>query len=442
EAFTAMRARGAKSTDIVVLIVAADDGVMPQTIEAVQHAKAANVPILVAVNKIDKPDADPERIKTELSHHEVIPEEWGGENMFMNISAKEGLGINELLDSILVLAEVLELKAPVYSPARGVVVESRLDKSRGPVATVLVQSGTLKKGDVLLTGHYYGRIRTMLGDDGKPTVSAGPSMPIEVIGLSGAPNAGDDAIVVASEKKAREIALFRQGKYRDVKLARQQAAKLENIFENMGKDEARMLNVVLKADVQGSIEAITESLNKLSTDEVQVKVIASGVGGITSTDVNLALASRGIVIGFNVRADSVARNLAKRESVDIRYYNIIYNLVAEVKAALIGMLAPEFEEKVVGIAEVRDVFRSSKIGAIAGCMVIEGVVQRNKPIRVLRDNVVVYEGGLESLRRFKEDAGEVRSNMECGIGVKDYNDIKVGDQIEVYEKVEVKREIL
>ena len=442
EAFTAMRARGAKSTDIVILVVAADDGVMPQTIEAIQHAKAANVPILVAVNKIDKLEADPEKIKTELANHEVIPEEWGGDNMFVNISAKAGTGVDNLLDSILVLAEVLELKAPIDCPARGVVIESRLDKSKGPVATVLVQSGTLQKGDILLAGLHYGRIRAMLGDDGKATNQAGPSIPVEVLGLSGASGAGDEAVVVASEKKAREVALFRQGKYRDVKLARQQAAKLENIFENIEKGEAQVLNIVVKADVQGSVEAIVDALNKLSTDEVQVKVIASGVGGITTSDVNLALASRGIVIGFNVRADSSARNLAKREAVELRYYSIIYDLVGDVKAALSGMLAPEFEEKLVGLAEVREVFRSSKLGAIAGCMVIEGTVQRNKPIRVLRDNVVIFEGELESLRRFKEDVAEVRNNTECGIGVKNYNDIKVGDQIEVYEKVEVKREIL
>jgi translation initiation factor IF-2 len=442
EAFTAMRARGAKSTDIVILVVAADDGVMPQTIEAIQHAKAAGVPILVAVNKIDKPEADPERIKTELSNYGIISEEWGGDNIFVNISAKTGVGIDSLLDSILVLAEVLELKAPVDCPARGVVIESRLDKSKGPVATVLVQSGTLKKGDVLLTGLYYGRIRAMIGDNGKPILEVGPSIPVEVLGLSGVSGAGDEAVVVKTEKKAREVALFRQGKYRDVKLASQRAAKLENIFENIEKGQSKVLNIVIKADVQGSVEAIVDALNKLSNEEVQVKVIASGVGGITSSDVNLALASRGIVLGFNVRADSVARNIAKREDVELRYYSVIYDLVGDVKAALTGMLAPEFVEKIVGIAEVREVFRSSKLGAIAGCMVIEGVVQRSKPIRVLRDNVVVFEGELESLRRFKEDVSEVRSNTVCGIGVKNYNDIKVSDQIEVYEKVEVKREIV
>jgi translation initiation factor IF-2 len=442
EAFTAMRARGAKSTDIVILIVAADDGVMPQTIEAIQHAKAANVPILVAINKMDKPDADPEKVKTGLANHGVISEEWGGDAIFVNISAKTGSGVSELLDSILLLAEVLELKAPVECSAGGVVIESRLDKSQGPIATILVQKGTLHKGDILLAGLHYGRVRAMLDDNGKPIGKVGPSMPVEVLGLSGVPSAGDEVIVVSNEKKAREIALFRQGKYRDVKLARQQSAKLENIFENIGQEAAKILNVVLKADVQGSAEAIIEALNKLSSEEAKVKVMASGVGGITSSDVNLALASGGIIIGFNVRADAVARTLAKRENVELRYYSVIYNLVEDIKAALNGMLTPKFEEKMVGLAEVREVFRSSKLGAIAGCLVIDGTVRRNKQIRVLRDNVVVYEGELESLRRFKEDVNEVRSGIECGIGVKNYNDIKIGDQIEVYEKVEVRRETL
>jgi len=438
EAFTAMRARGAKSTDIVVLVVAADDGVMPQTIEAIQHAKAANVPILVAINKIDKPEADIERVKTELSNHGVISEEWGGDVIFVNISAKTGHGVDNLLESILLLAEMLELKAPIECPASGVVIESRLDKSQGPIATVLVQRGTLHKGDILLVGLHYGRIRAMLNDSGKPIMEVGPSLPVEVLGLSGVPSAGDEAVVVSSEKKAREIALFRQGKYRDVKLARQRA-NLENIFENIGKEAAKVLNIVLKTDVQGSTEAIIEALGKLSSEEAKVKVIASGVGGITSSDINLALASGGIMIGFNVRPDAVARTLAKRESVEIRYYNVIYNLIEDIKAALSGMLAPKFKEKMVGLAEVREVFRSSKLGAIAGCMVIDGSIRRNKSIRVLRDNVVIYEGELESLRRFKEDVNEVRSGTECGIGVKNYNDIKVGDQIEVYEKVEIKR---
>lgn len=439
EAFTAMRARGAKFTDIVILVVAADDGVMPQTIEAIQHAKAANVSILVAINKIDKPNADPEKVRTELANHGVISEEWGGDVIFVNISAKTGSGVNELLESILLLAEVSELKAPVECSANGVVIESRLDKSQGPVATILVQKGTLHKGDILLAGLNYGHVRAMLDDNRKPIEKAGPSMPVEVLGLSGVPGAGDEAIVVSNEKKAREIALFRQGKYRDVKLARQQSTKLENIFENIGPEATKILNVVLKTDVQGTAEAIIEALNKLSSEEVRVKVIASGVGGITSSDVNLALASSGIIIGFNVRADTLARALAKRENVELRYYSVIYNLVEDIKAALQGMLTPKFEEKMVGLAEVREVFRSSKLGAIAGCLVIDGTVRRNKPIRVLRDNVVVYEGELESLRRFKEDVNEVRSGIECGIGVKNYNDIKVGDQIEVYEKVEIKR---
>ncbi len=441
EAFTAMRARGAKSTDIVILVVAADDGVMPQTLEAVQHAKAAGAPIIVAVNKIDKPGADPEKVRTELSHHEVISEEWGGDSMFANISAKVGTGIDALLDSILVLAEVLELKAPVESLARGVVLESRLDKGKGPVASVLVQNGTLHKGDILLAGLHYGRVRTILGDDGKPKQAAGPSIPVEVFGLSGLPSAGDEAIVVASERKAREIALFRQGKYREVKLARQQAAKLENIFTNMERGEINSLNIVLKADVQGSVEAITDSLKKLNTDEVQIKVVASGVGGINSSDVNLALASSGIVIGFNVRADAAARKLAAQEDVELRYYSIIYDLINELKDALSGMLAPTIEERILGLVDVRDVFRSSKFGTIAGGMVIEGVVQRGKLIRVLRDSVVIYDGEMESLRRFKDDVAEVKNGMECGIAVKNYNDIKEGDQFEIYEKYEVKHKL-
>lgn len=440
EAFTAMRARGAKVTDLVVLVVAADDGVMPQTIEAIQHAKAANVPIIVAVNKIDKPGADPEKIRNDLAHHELIPEEWGGEVMFINISAKQGTNVDNLLESILVLSEVLELKAPIDCPARGIVIESRLDKGRGPIASILIQSGTLRKGDILLAGPYFGRIRAMHGDDGKSCDKAGPSIPVEVLGLSGIPKAGENAIVVENEKKAREIALFRQGKYREVRLSGQ-AVKLEDLFANLNQGE-KTLNIIIKADVQGSIEAIIESLTKLSTEEIKVRVVASGVGGISSTDINLALASRGIILGFNVRADATARKLAEREGIELRYYSIIYNLVDDIKAALHGMLAPKYEEKIIGIAEVREVFRSSKVGLIAGCMVIEGVVKRNRPIRVLRDNVVVFEGELESLRRFKEDAGEVRNGMECGIGVKNYNDVKTGDLIEVYEKVEIKRESL
>ena len=440
EAFTAMRARGAKCTDIVVLVVAADDGVMPQTKEAIQHAKAANVPIVVAVNKIDKPDADPERVKNELSTHGVMPEAWGGESMFQHISAKTGQGVDELLDSILLQAEVLELKAVSEGSARGVIIESRMDKGRGPVATVLIQTGLLRKGDILLAGTEYGRVKAMIGDDGQVKEEAGPSMPVEVLGLSGTPSAGDDAVVVASERKAREVALFRQGKYRDVKLARG-ATKLENLFERMSEGKVNTLNIVLKADVQGSVEAIAEALTKLATDEVKVNILVQGVGGITSSDINLAIASNAIVLGFNVRADASARRLAENENIDLRYYSIIYELIDQVKAALTGMLAPEYQEKIIGLAQVREVFRSSKWGAIAGCIVAEGVMKRNAQIRVLRDNVVVYKGQLESLRRFKDDASEVRNGMECGIGIKDYNDISVGDQIEAYETVTVARKL-
>lgn len=439
EAFTAMRARGAQCTDIVVLIVAADDGVKPQTVEAVQHAKAANVPIIVAVNKIDKPDADPDKVKNELAQYEIVPEDWGGDTMFVNVSAKTGENIDGLLDTILLQAEVLELKAVVEGQAKGLVVESRLDKGRGPVATILVRQGQLKKGDILLAGTEYGRIRAMVGDDGQAKESAGPSIPVEVLGLSGTPNAGEEAISVVSERKAREVALFRQGKYREVKLARRHAANLENIFERMNKGATQTLNVVLKADVQGSLEAISESLTKLSNDEVTVDIIGSGVGGITESDVNLAIASDAILVGFNVRADNSARKLVEQEGIDLRYYSVIYDLIDQVKSALSGMLSPEYKENIVGLAKVREVFRSSKIGAIAGCMVIEGTLKRNLPIRVLRDNVVIYEGQLESLRRFKEDASEVKKGLECGIGVKDYNDVKEGDQIEVYETITVSR---
>ncbi|MCP5419848.1 MAG: translation initiation factor IF-2 [Gammaproteobacteria bacterium] len=440
-AFTAMRARGAKATDIVILVVAADDGVMPQTIEAVQHARAAGVPIVVAVNKMDKEDADPERIKSELSRHEVVSEEWGGDTLFAYVSAKSGMGIDDLLDQVLVQAEILELTAVPDGPARGVVIESRLDKGRGPVATVLVQSGTLSKGDMLLSGVEYGRVRAMVDETGKVVNEAGPSLPVEVLGLSGTPNAGDEFVVVGDERKAREIALFRQGKFREVKLARQQKAKLENVFEHLEDGKVSTLNVVLKADVQGSVEALADALTQLSTDEVKVKIVASGVGGINESDVNLALASEAVLIGFNVRADGVARKLIDEEGVDLHYYSVIYDVIDEVKRALQGMLKPEFKENVVGLAEVRDVFRSSKFGAIAGCMVLDGMVKRNKPIRVLRDNVVVFEGELESLRRFKEDVSEVRSGTECGIGVRNYNDIKQGDQIEVFERVEVTRKL-
>lgn len=439
-AFTAMRARGAKLTDIVILVVAADDGVMPQTVEAINHAQAANVPIIIAVNKIDKPEADPDRVKSELAKHNLIPEEWGGDAMFVPISAKTGQGVDNLLDSILVQAEVLDLKAIIDCPARGVVIESRLDKGRGAVASVLVQQGTLHKGDLLLVGFEYGRVRALFDENGKQVDSAGPSIPVEMLGLSGAPNAGDEFTVVSDERRAREVALFRQGKFREVKLARQNAAKLENILQSMGTDQdERTLNIVLKADVQGSTEALTQALSELSAPKVKVKIISSGVGGINESDVNLAVASGAVIIGFNVRANAEARKLIETESVDVHYHSIIYDVINEVKRAISGFMAPEIQEKIVGLAQVRDVFRSSKIGAIAGCMVLEGVVRRNNPIRVLRDDVVVFEGNLESLRRFKDDVSEVRAGTECGIGVKNYNDVKPGDQIEVFEKIEVKR---
>jgi len=440
-AFTAMRARGAKATDIVILVVAGDDGVKPQTIEAVQHAKAANVPMIVAVNKMDKEGIDPDRVMTELSTHGVLPEAWGGDTQFVHISAKTGLGVDDLLDALLLQSEVLELEAHRSGPARGVVIESRLDKGRGPVATVLVQSGTLHKGDMLLAGQQYGRIRALVRDNGEIVSSVGPSIPVEVLGLSAIPHAGDEAIVVADEKRAREVALFRQGKFRDVKLARRQRSSLENMFDDMQAGEVKTLNIALKADVQGSVEAISDALTNLSHDEVKVNVIATGVGGITESDVHLAIASDALLIGFNVRADSAARRLAENESVVLNYYSVIYDIVDRVKAALTGMLAPAFKENIVGLAEVRDVFRSPKLGAIAGCMVVEGLLKRNNPIRVLRDHVVIYEGELESLRRFKDDASEVRQGMECGVGVKNYNDVKVGDMIEVFETVEVKREL-
>ncbi len=440
-AFTSMRARGAKATDIVVLVVAADDGVMPQTIEAIQHAKAAEVPLIVAVNKIDKDSADPDRVKNELAQHNVIPEEWGGENMFVHVSAKQGTNIDGLLEGILLQSEVLELTAIKDGMASGVVIESRLDKGRGPVATVLVQEGTLKKGDIVLCGLEYGRVRAMRDENGKEVETAGPSIPVEILGLSGVPQAGDEATVVRDERKAREVALYRQGKFRDVKLARQQKAKLENMFSNMTEGEVSELNIVLKADVQGSVEAIADSLLKLSTDEVKVKIVGSGVGAITETDAVLAAASNAILVGFNVRADASARKTIDVESLDLRYYSVIYALIDEVKQAMSGMLAPEFKQEIMGLAEVRDVFKSPKLGAIAGCMVTEGSIKRNNPIRVLRDNVVIYEGELESLRRFKDDVNEVNKGYECGIGVKNYNDVRVGDQIEVYEIVEIKRSI-
>ncbi|WP_300725023.1 translation initiation factor IF-2 [Pseudomonas sp.] len=440
-AFTAMRARGAKATDIVILVVAADDGVMPQTIEAVQHAKAAGVPLVVAVNKIDKPGADLDRIRSELSVHGVTSEEWGGDTPFVSVSAKMGTGVDELLEAVLLQAEVLELKATPSAPGRGVVVESRLDKGRGPVATVLVQDGTLRQGDMVLVGSNYGRIRAMLDENGKPIKEAGPSIPVEILGLDGTPDAGDEMSVMTDEKKAREVALFRQGKFREVKLARAHAGKLENIFENMGQEEKKTLNIVLKSDVRGSLEALQGALSGLGNDEVQVRVVGGGVGGITESDANLALASNAVLFGFNVRADAGARKIVEQEGLDMRYYNVIYDIIEDVKKALTGMLGSDVRENILGIAEVRDVFRSPKFGAIAGCMVLEGVVHRNRPIRVLRDDIVIFEGELESLRRFKDDASEVRAGMECGIGVKSYNDVKVGDKIEVFEKVQVARSL-
>ncbi|EPA97837.1 translation initiation factor IF-2 [Pseudomonas umsongensis] len=440
-AFTAMRARGAKATDIVILVVAADDGVMPQTIEAVQHAKAAGVPLVVAVNKIDKPGADLDRIRSELSVHGVTSEEWGGDTPFVPVSAKMGTGVDELLEAVLLQAEVLELTATPSAPGRGVVVESRLDKGRGPVATVLVQDGTLRQGDMVLVGSNYGRVRAMLDENGKPIKEAGPAIPVEILGLDGTPDAGDEMSVVADEKKAREVALFRQGKFREVKLARAHAGKLENIFENMGQEEKKTLNIVLKSDVRGSLEALNGALNGLGNDEVQVRVVGGGVGGITESDANLALASNAVLFGFNVRADAGARKIVEQEGLDMRYYNVIYDIIEDVKKALTGMLGSDVRENILGIAEVRDVFRSPKFGAIAGCMVIEGVVHRNRPIRVLREDIVIFEGELESLRRFKDDASEVRAGMECGIGVKSYNDVKVGDKIEVFEKVQVARSL-
>jgi len=438
-AFTAMRARGAQLTDIVILVVAADDGVMPQTEEAVQHAKAAGVPLVIAVNKMDKEEADPDRVKNELAQRDVIPEDWGGDVQFVHVSAKSGQGIDELLDAVLLQAELLELTAAPEGPGQGVVVESRLDKGRGPVATLLVQNGTLRKGDIVLAGQHYGRIRAMMDENGKPIEAAGPAIPVEILGLDGTPGAGEEFTMVSSEKKAREVALFRQGKYREVKLARQQKAKLENLFSNMQAGDVKSLNIVLKADVRGSLEALTNALEDLSTEEVKVNIVSSGVGGIAETDANLAVASSAIMIGFNVRADVQARAVVEREELELRYYSVIYDIIDDVKLAMTGLLSPEYREDIVGIAEVRDVFRAPKIGAVAGCMVTEGTVYRSKRIRVLRENVVIYEGELESLRRFKDSVNEVRQGMECGIGVKNYNDVKVGDQIEVFDTVEVQR---
>ena len=437
-AFTEMRARGANSTDIVVLVIAADDGVMPQTVEAIQHAKAAQVPILVALTKIDKPEANADKIKQELTTYEIVPEEWGGDTMFVGVSSKTGEGVDALLDALLLQAEVLELKAVVAAPASGVIIESRLDKGRGVVASILVQQGTLKRGDIILTGTEFGRVRALFNELGQAVDQAQPSIPVEVLGLSGLPRSGDKVQVVADEKIAREVVALRVNKVKAHQL-QAQVTTLDNIFENMQQGEQQALNVVIKADVQGSLEALVDALKKLSTDEIRVNVIGSGIGAITESDINLAMASRAVVFGFNVRADGGAKKLAEREKIDIRYYNIIYSLLDDVKQAMSGMLSPELREEIIGIAEVREVFKSSKFGTIAGCMVVEGVVKRNNPIRVLRDNVVIFEGALESLRRFKDDVNEVRQNMECGIGVKNYHDIRAGDQIEVYEVISIER---
>ncbi|KWI28778.1 translation initiation factor IF-2 [Burkholderia stagnalis] len=439
EAFTAMRARGAKATDIVILVVAADDGVMPQTKEAISHAKAGGVPIVVAINKIDKPEANPDRVKQELVAEGVVPEEYGGDSPFVPVSAKTGAGIDDLLENVLLQAEVLELKAPVEAPAKGIVIEAKLDKGKGPVATMLVQSGTLNRGDIVLAGTAYGRVRAMLDENGKPTKEAGPSIPVEIQGLSEVPGAGEEVIVLPDERKAREIALFRQGKFRDVKLAKQQAAKLESMLEQMGEGEVQNLPLIIKADVQGSQEALVQSLLKLSTDEVRVQIVHSAVGGISESDVNLATASKAVIIGFNTRADAQARKLAESNGIDIRYYNIIYDAVDEVKAAMSGMLAPEKREVVTGMVEVRQVFKVPKIGAVAGCMVTDGVVKRTSSVRVLRNNVVIFTGELESLKRFKDDVKEVRQGFECGMSVKNFNDIVEGDQFEVFEVTEVAR---
>jgi translation initiation factor IF-2 len=438
-AFTAMRARGAQATDIVILVVAADDGVMPQTIEAIQHSKAAGVPMIVAVNKIDRENADPERVKNELSQHEVIPEDWGGEQMFVNVSALKGDGVDALLDAILLQAEVMDLTAVAEGPAQGIVIESSLEKGRGAVATVLVQSGTLKQGDMIIAGEEYGRIRNMFDESGVSIKEAGPSKPAVVLGLSKSPSAGDDFLVVKNERKAREVAEFRQNKTREAKLAQQQASKMEDMFSQMQDGAISSVPVIIKSDVHGSAEALRDALTKLSNDEVRVKILGSSVGGITETDANLAAASNATIIGFNVRADAAARTAIKESGVDVRYYSIIYEAIDDVKAALTGLLAPEVREQIVGLAEVKEVFNSPKFGDIAGCIVSEGLVKRANPIRVLRENVVIYEGELESLRRFKDDVNEVRSGTECGIGVKNYSDVQVGDQIECFERIEVAR---
>jgi len=441
EAFTAMRARGAKATDIVILVVAADDGVMPQTIEAIHHAKAGNVPLVVAINKIDKPEAAPERVKMELVAQEVVPEDFGGDTMFVEVSAKSGQGIDKLLESVLLQAEVLELKAPKNTPAKGIVIEGRLDKGRGPVATILIQSGTLQRGDTLLAGSAFGRIRAMLDETGKEIKEAGPSIPVEVLGLADVPNAGEEVVVLNDERKAREIALFRQGKFRDVKLAKQQAAKLENIFDQMAEGSVKVLPLIIKSDVQGSYEALSTSLQKLSTDEVKVNVIHMGVGAVTESDVNLASASKAILIAFNVRAEAGARKLIDSLEVDVHYYSIIYEAVDQVKAALGGLLSPEQKESVIGMVEIREVFKISKVGSIAGCYVQDGVIRRNSMVRVLRNNVVIHSGELDSLKRFKDDVKEVKNNFECGLSIKNFNEIEVGDMLEVFEVVEVARKL-
>jgi len=438
EAFTAMRARGAKATDIVILVVAADDGVMPQTREAIHHAKAAGVPMVVAVTKIDKPSANPERVKQELVAEQVVPEEYGGDVPFVGVSAKTGEGIDDLLENLLLQAEVLELKAPEDAPAKGLVIEARLDKGRGPVATILVQSGTLKRGDVVLAGASFGRVRAMLDENGKPIQSAGPSIPVEIQGLTEVPAAGDELMALSDERKAREIALFRQGKFRDVKLARQQAAKLESMFDNLGEG-TQTLTLIVKTDVQGSQEALVQSLVKLSTDEVRVQVVHAAVGGISETDINLAIASNAVVIGFNVRAEASAKKLAENNGIDVRYYNIIYDAVDEVKAAMSGMLAPEKKEEIIGLVEIREVYSISRLGNIAGCMVLDGIVRRDSQVRLLRNNVVHWTGHLESLRRFKDDVKEVKSGFDCGLTLRGNNDIQVGDQLEVFEIKEIAR---
>jgi len=440
-AFSAMRARGAQVTDIVILVVAADDGVMPQTVEAIQHARASKVPIVVAINKMDKPTANPDRVMQELTQHEVVAEEWGGDTIMVQVSAKSGLGIDALLEAVLLQAEVLELKAPITGPARGTVVESSLDKGRGPVATILVQAGTLHQGDMIVTGAEFGRVRAMFDETGRLVRDAGPSIPVQVLGLSGTPNAGDDVVVVADERRAREVAELRAGRERQSRIDDQKVASLDQLFSQLKEGDTKTVNIVLKADVQGSMEALRDSLNKLSTDEVKVVIVATGVGGITESDANLAVTSNAILLGFNVRADTAARRVVEDKGLDLRYYSIIYELIDDVKKALSGLLSPEVTETIIGLAEVRDVFRSSKFGAIAGCMVVEGIIKRNNPIRVLRENVVIFEGSLESLRRFKDDASEVKAGMECGIGVKNYNDVRNGDHIEVFERTVRKREL-